>query len=174
MITLAQRRKGQANLPKKPCGQTAKDAGSMLYLDTSAFLKLYVLEEGSEAVQNIVVGQHDPLPVLDVLEMEFTNAIWLKVFWSELRKPEAVRLLGLFEDRRKRGLYFTPELSRSRLLDRFRALSEKTQETGCRTMDVLHVAAAIEIGAKVFVSFDDRQRRLAKLAGLTCQPLKLK
>jgi hypothetical protein len=144
----------------------------MLYLDTSALLKLYVREEGSEAVQSAVAGQARPIPVWDALEMEFTNALWQKVFWKEIKAADARRQLGLFEERRKRGLYFTPELSRSRLLERFRTLAERTPETGCRTMDVVHVAAALELDAELLVSFDERQRRLAKLSGLRCQPLR--
>lgn len=117
-------------------------------------------------MEEIVFSQNDPLPVWDILDMEFTNALWLKVFWGELPEAEAVRLLGLFHDRHKRGQYFTPDLSRSRLLDRFRDLARKTPDTGCRTMDILHVAAAMEIGADRFVSHDTRQRDLAKIAGL--------
>jgi predicted nucleic acid-binding protein len=144
----------------------------MLYLDTSAFLKLHVREAGSEAVQKLVVAQSQPLPVWDTLEMEFANALWLKVFWKEIKEADARRQLVLFEDRRKRGQYFTAELSRSRLLDRFRVLAARTPETGCRTMDVMHVAAALELEAVMLVSFDERQRRLAELAGLRCQPIK--
>jgi len=143
----------------------------MLYLDTSAFLKLYVREEGSAAVQALVQIQTTPLPVWDALEMEFTNAIWMKVFWKDITADDARRQFDLFADRRKRGQYFTPEFSRSKLLERFRSLAAQTVETGCRTMDVVHVAAALEFEAEMLVSFDERQRRLAEIAGLRCQPL---
>jgi predicted nucleic acid-binding protein len=112
-----------------------------------------------------------PFPVWDVLEMEFTNAIWMKAFWKEITAAEVRRQLDLFEDRRKRGQYFTPEFSRSKLLERFRSLAAHTVETGCRTMDVVHVAAALEIEAEMLVSFDERQRRLAEIAELRCQSL---
>ncbi len=141
----------------------------MLYLDTSAFLKLYIREEGSAAVQSLVESQSEPLPVWDVLEMEFTNAIWMKVFWKDIAAADAHSQLDLFADRRKRGQYFTPEFSRSKLLERFRSLAAHTAETGCRTMDVVHVAAALEFEAEMLVSFDERQRRLAEIAGLRCQ-----
>lgn len=144
----------------------------MLYLDTSAFLKLYIREAGSEAVQGVVEAQSEPLPVWDTLEMDFTNALWLKVFWKEIKEADAQQQLVLFEDRRKRGQYFTPELSRSRLLERFRVVAARASETGCRTMDVMHVAAALELEASMLVSFEERQRRLAELAGLPCQPLR--
>jgi predicted nucleic acid-binding protein len=39
-----------------------------------------------------------------------------------------------------------------------------------RTIDLLHVAIAIESGAKNFLSFDHRQRLLARAAGLRTNP----
>ena len=41
---------------------------------------------------------------------------------------------------------------------------------GQRTIDLLHVAIALECGAKTSFSFDNRQRRLAKAAGLKVKP----
>jgi uncharacterized protein len=41
---------------------------------------------------------------------------------------------------------------------------------GCRTLDIIHVAAALVIGAKDFVTFDARQRALAKQVGLAVKP----
>ena len=50
-------------------------------------------------------------------------------------------------------------------------LSEKHAATeGQRTIDLLHVALALESGAKTFLSFDQRQRKLAKAAGLKVKP----
>lgn len=138
----------------------------MLYLDTSALLKLYVLEEGSERVDALVRGQPHPLPVWEIQEMEFTNGLWLKVFRKEITKPQAETQLRLFQRRKKSGLYFFPEIHRSSLMATFERLSRRTPETGCRTMDILHVACALEIGAITFLSFDDRQRRLAAKEGL--------
>lgn len=138
----------------------------MLYLDTSALLKLYVLEEGSEWVDALVRSQMDPLPIWEIQEMEFTNALWLKVFWKEITKSQAEKQLQLFQRRKKSGLYFFPEIHRSSLMVTFERLSRRTPETGCRTMDILHIACALEVGAITFVSFDDRQRRLAAKEGL--------
>lgn len=137
----------------------------MLYLDTSALLKLYVVEEGSAATQQLIQAQSLALPVWEIQEMELTNALWLKVFRGEIKAGEAGKQLELFSDRRRRGLYYYPEISRSSLMDQFRRISRKSVKTDCRTLDVLHVACACELGAKHFVSFDDRQNRLAKGEG---------
>ena len=41
---------------------------------------------------------------------------------------------------------------------------------GQRTIDLLHVAIALEVKARTFLSFDNRQRKLAKAAGLEVKP----
>jgi predicted nucleic acid-binding protein len=41
---------------------------------------------------------------------------------------------------------------------------------GCRTLDIIYVAAALVIGGKEFVTFDGRQGALARQAGLTVKP----
>ena len=139
----------------------------MIYLDTSALVKLYVLEPGSEFVQSCLSGQEDPLPVWEMQEAELTNALHLKVFWKELSAAEADVLIGHFRDRMKRGVYFFPEIDRVELMRAFHRLSRETPNTGCRTMDILHVACALQIQSCQFITFDDRQSALARLAGLT-------
>lgn len=41
---------------------------------------------------------------------------------------------------------------------------------GVRTLDSLHVACALELGALKFWTFDERQARLAEAAGLDIKP----
>jgi len=41
---------------------------------------------------------------------------------------------------------------------------------GQRTIDLLHVAIALEARANIFLSFDQRQRKLARAAGLRVKP----
>lgn len=43
-------------------------------------------------------------------------------------------------------------------------------KNGQRTIDLLHVAAALESGIKLFLSFDQRQCGLAKATGLQVKP----
>ena len=40
----------------------------------------------------------------------------------------------------------------------------------CRTLDIIHVAAALVLGTHEFITFDARQGTLAKRAGLTVKP----
>lgn len=138
----------------------------MLYLDTSALLKLYIREAGSEAVQARVATQDIPLPVWEIQEAELINGLRLKAFWKEITSEQAETQIAHFEDRRRRGLYRFPDIGRRELMETFRRLSAETPRLGCRTMDILHVACAVQIAAAEFLTFDRRQGELAHHAGL--------
>lgn len=139
----------------------------MIYLDTSSLVKLYLLEEDSAVVQELVSSQHDPLPVWELQEMELTNALRLKVFWGEVSQKDADRQMELFEQRKGKGHYYFPDLDRAALFTTFQRLSAHTPELGCRTLDIMHVACAVLLAPDLFVSFDARQKQLAARAGLT-------
>ena len=98
----------------------------MIYLDTSALLKLYIHEAHSEAVQEWVESQDDPLPVWDLQQMELKNALRLKVFWGDLSATQADRLIQLFEQRLRRGQYYYPDIDRAELHAAFHDLSRET------------------------------------------------
>lgn len=55
--------------------------------------------------------------------------------------------------------------------DRATALSSRfTRTLGCRTLDILHVAIALELNAETFFTFDKAQAKLARRAGLAIRP----
>lgn len=142
----------------------------MIYLDTSSFLKLYVREHGSEFVQQCLEEQDQPVPIPDILRFEFLNALRLKVFWNELTDGTVDHLVALFDDRLLRGQYVVVEIDADRRISDFRNLTSHSSTVGCRTLDVLHVATALQLGPDRFITFDDRQRLLATAAGLPVEP----
>jgi hypothetical protein len=69
--------------------------------------------------------------------------------------------------RRVRGRYKQADLLWRATLKRAADLSrEHTAALGCRSLDVLHVASAIELEFKRFTTFDSRQQQLARAVGL--------
>lgn len=142
----------------------------MLYLDTSSLLKLYIFEPGSEFVQSRVTSQDQPLPIWEIQRAELTNALRLKVFWKEITLDQADTQIALFENRFKRGFYAFPQIDRSSLMECLLRLGAETPRLGCRTLDIFHVACALQIGATEFLSFDQRQNALASYAGLYLSP----
>jgi len=143
----------------------------MLYLDTSALLKLYIRETGSDLVQARIASQDHPLPIWEIQKAELINALRLKVFWNEITLEQAETQIRLFENRLKRGLYVFPEIDRNSLMKCVLRLGAEAPRLGCRTMDIFHVACALEIRACEFLSFDQRQQSLATHAGLNVPAL---
>jgi predicted nucleic acid-binding protein len=142
----------------------------MIYLETSAFLKLYFLEKESEEVQALLMQQDEPIPVWDILEGELLNAFQLRVFREEISPITAEELTFLYWKRKRKGQYHTPKIDRLMLMKLFQELSLHTSMIGCRVLDIFHVAFAVQIQPTLFVSYEPAQRELAKEAGLQVFP----
>jgi predicted nucleic acid-binding protein len=139
----------------------------LIYLDTSAFIKLYLHEDGSAEVHQLVTAQHDPLPVPSVLELEFCNALRFKVYLGEIDSQEIDRLMSSYRERRRSGLYFTPHLDPITLHEMALQMTLRTPLIGCRSLDILHVAAARLLEAERFITADRRQASLAESESLS-------
>jgi predicted nucleic acid-binding protein len=137
----------------------------MIYLDTSAFIKLYLREKGSAEVHAVVVSQADPLPVWSFMELELRNAVMFKVFLGEMGTEDAERIVSLYLERKRAGQYFTPHLDPAALHELSIQMTARTPGIGCRALDILHVAAARLCDASLFVTADKRQAALAELEG---------
>lgn len=143
----------------------------MIYLDTSLIVSLYCLDANSEAAAAALQSAEAPFLLTSLGELEAINALHLRVFRREIagRQAEA-SLRRLEEDLRSRvyALRALPEtaFARARQLSR-----QLTSRLGTRTADLLHVAAALELGATGFFSFDAQQRKMAAAAGLKLNPI---
>ena len=139
----------------------------MLYVDTSAVVKLYIQEEYSVNVSHWLRKNDEAIPWTALHELEFTNAIHLKEFRGEVT-PEETRLIRInFTAHEQRGVYYRPELDWADAFGRAIDLSTRlTIKTGSRSLDVLHIGAALLLGANGILTFDERQATLATLEGM--------
>jgi transcription initiation factor TFIIIB Brf1 subunit/transcription initiation factor TFIIB len=77
------------------------------------------------------------------------------------------------EDDVAAGLWQLPDYDPVEVYSEAESLSRRhTATLGARSLDILHVAAAIVLEASAFVPHDDRQARLAKVAGLRVTTLR--
>jgi predicted nucleic acid-binding protein len=137
------------------------------YVDPSALLKLYIHQPESTRVSRWRGQVKGPLLVTHHGRVEIINGICLAAF-REYVSPEAMAdALASFEEDFAEGRYLQADLLWRAALQRAANLSRKyTPEFGCRSLDVLHVASALELGLKNFFTFDRRQQRLAEAVGL--------
>ena len=104
-------------------------------------------------------------------EVEAVNAIAQRVFRKQISQRQAdASIQNLAGDLRDQVFQWAglpePAFVRARVLSR-----QLTPKLGTRTADLLHVAAALELGATGFYTFDFNQRKAAQSAGLKTNPL---
>jgi predicted nucleic acid-binding protein len=99
-------------------------------------------------------------------ELEVVNAFGLRVFRREASAVEARSALANFEKDLREGIFQLRALP-DPVFQRARQLSQQTTaKLGKRTADLLHVAAALELGVDYLYSFDQQQRQLARTVHL--------
>jgi predicted nucleic acid-binding protein len=99
-------------------------------------------------------------------ELEVVNALELRIFRKELSASHAQLSLKDFERDLGEGVMQLRPLS-DPILERARQLSRQTTaRLGTRTADLLHVAAAVVLGADCLYTFDQQQRKLAQAVRL--------
>lgn len=79
--------------------------------------------------------------------------------------------IGAFEQDAAMGRWKRPNYDVAAIEAKAQELSAShSLGLGCRTLDIIHVAAALSIGSKAFVTFDTRQAALTKAVGLNVRP----
>lgn len=109
----------------------------------------------------------DPLLVTRHGRLELTNGIGLALYRGLITKGIHQAALAAVDDDFACGRYRQTDVLWRATLDRACELSRgHTASLGCRSLDILHVASAIELELEHFATFDARQQHLARAAGL--------
>ncbi len=138
-----------------------------LYADPSALLKLYLNEPESRAMTGWRARYSGPLPVTHHGRVELVNGIALAAHRKFISAAVLSAALAALDDDFETGRYRQTDLLWRSALKRASELSRQhTPALGTRSLDVLHVASALELGLRRFVSFDERQQKLARAVGL--------
>ena len=141
------------------------------YFDTSIVIKGYVNEVNSSAAVEIIEANKTPIPFSHMLEIELRTGIRLKHGRGEITATEMKASLQAIESDLGSGILTRPDYDLEAIFIRAEILSSKhAAETLARSADILHVAAAMEAGCTSFASFDERQRKIASVAGLKVIP----
>lgn len=138
-----------------------------IYVDPSALAKLYIHEPESAAMSKWRSRTRGTLPVTLHGWLEVSNAICLAAFRGLIDDDATSDALDSFdEDFRERRCALTDAPWRSTLRTAGTLARTHTRKLGCRSLDILHVAAGVELGMRQFVTFDRRQATLARACGL--------
>jgi predicted nucleic acid-binding protein len=137
------------------------------YVDPSALLKLYVHEPESAAMNAWRARTRGALPITEHGRLEIVNGICLATFRKAITAEAMTDALSSFEEDLVEGRYVQADVLWRATLRRAAEISRThTARLGCRTLDVIHVATALALGFRSFVTYDRRQRNLARATGL--------
>ena len=143
------------------------------YPDTSFLCPLYIVQETSSEVIAHIERMGEPLTVTELVLYELRQTIRFQVWRHERdrtqgypRKMMEAALSKLEANIEAGALTVTPAD-----WPEVHALAERlsarhTPAAGHRAFDILHVATALHLGAREFLTFDTNQKKLAKAEGL--------
>lgn len=142
-------------------------AAEETYVDPSALARLYIHQSGSKEISDWRRRHPGVLSVTHHGRTEIVNAIGLAVFRGTISLEKAEAAQDFLEAEFAAGHLEQADLLWRAALDRAAELSRiHTPKLGTRSLDVLHVACALELKLSHFLSFDERQQKLAAAVGL--------
>ena len=141
------------------------------YADTGFIVSLYLEELTSERARAAMASLKEPLTLTPLLRLEMRNAFNLAVNRQRITAAQRNEHLAAIAADIAEGVFVEVVPSGADLYREAAELSDRyTPTLATRSLDLLHVAAAALLGAKVFYSFDERQRKAAAGEGLKVKP----
>lgn len=143
----------------------------MICADTSFLFSLYGNDSNTAAAHEALEDRAEAIACTALNQFELENAIRCAVATKAVTLAHAhERLADISSDITAEHLDPVNVNLAAVLREARRLSSWHSFEGAHRSYDILHVAAAVILGAKEFLSFDANQRKLAKAAGLKVGP----
>ncbi len=141
------------------------------YVDTALFVKAFVLEVDSAEAIKLLERIGEPFAYSHLHGIEVPNAIRLKRFRGEITRAQEAAAIRMFKADVDAGRFERISYDLSAVFIRAEQLSGRFSGVmGTRSLDLWHVAAALEAGCQAFASCDSRQRKAAAECGLELIP----
>lgn len=135
--------------------------------DTSFLFSLYGNDVNSARAAAFIRRWRSPLFLTVLSEYELGNALRYAEFRKALAPGEAALFWAQYEADRVSGRIRIHVCNLAEAVDVAKRLSAThTLRGGHRGFDILHVATALLMGAKAFLTFDANQKKLAEAEGL--------
>ena len=141
------------------------------YADSSFLVSLHRADTLHDAALAFMAKAALSLAFTPLHRVEVRNALRNVTANGEMTAADCRQAFRQIDEDLRDGLLIHTPVQWTDVFRRADELSGKhAASEGQRTIDLLHVALALESGAKTFLSFDARQRKLAKAAGLKVKP----
>jgi predicted nucleic acid-binding protein len=141
------------------------------YPDSSFLFSLVAKDKHTPRASQYMLRSAMSLVFTPLHRIELRNALRNAADRKEITHEECRTAFILVEEDLAEKFLVHTAVEWTNIFLRADRLSEiHASETGQRTIDLIHVAMALECEARTFLSFHNRQRKLAKAAGLKVMP----
>ena len=140
----------------------------MIYCDSSFLVALYVKRDAFHLhAARIAARFQEPIPYTLLAELELINGVRRNLAANLIAHNEHDAVFRQIAEDESEGILLRQPLPQAEHYAAARELSKKfTPVISARSLDILHVAAALLLKTSEFASFDEKQRVLAEKAGL--------
>ncbi|MBK8038891.1 MAG: type II toxin-antitoxin system VapC family toxin [Verrucomicrobiaceae bacterium] len=139
--------------------------------DSSLIVALYLAEVDSSRADDACASVPPPLQLTDWHRVEIANAFQRAVRNGRITAAQAAHLWQDFTGDIAAGRFEVIAIDHAAVLARTLTLTQKhTATLGTRSLDLIHIASALEMRASDFLSLDKRQRQAADAEGLKVIP----
>lgn len=145
--------------------------------DTSFLCALYRQQTNSKEAASHFAALPEALHVSALLLFEFRQSVRFQVFRQPqnprvgFTRPEGLKALADLQSDLTSGAVVIAAVEWPEVCNLAERLSAQyVMQSGHRSLDVLHVATALQLGAREFLTFDGNQQALATAEGLTVKP----
>jgi len=142
------------------------------YADTGFLCSLYAPDAHTPLAVKRMKRQPLPLAWTWLHQLELRNALRLRVFRREIAATQRDASLNMLLADLAGGVLVptSPPLTET-LIEAERLSALHSETLGARTLDILHVAAALVLGLTELLTFDSRQSALARAVRLSVPAL---
>jgi hypothetical protein len=129
-----------------------------------------MLDANSERAAASIQQAKLPIVLTTFGELELANAISLRLFRRELASSKVKATRALVQQDLTNGVLLLSQLTTGIFVRAMKIARQRTPQLGTRTLDILHVASAMELKTDMFYTFDRKQEELARAEGLVLDP----
>jgi predicted nucleic acid-binding protein len=144
----------------------------LTYADSGFVVSLYLTSEGTSAqARQEVKRVSKPILLSPLSLLEIRNALNFGINRGEISGTQRDAVLTEIDAQIETGFFRLVEAGQSSIYAKARELSNKhTPEFATRSLDLMHLAAALLSEARTFLTFDKRQIKAAIAEGLIIKP----
>ena len=141
---------------------------SKYFFDTSAIVKRYHREDGSDFIDRLFAEADAEFVISDISIIEFYSALSLKVRVGEIDEENFMSLRKLFSQDIKRRLYEVAEFTNAEKLESTKLLLKYAKKHSLKTLDAIQlsvVKSVNELEVKAVVCADEKFCKVIILEG---------